>query len=168
MLYEAADRRQLHLTPLLREELVILLPPSATAPAKVTLDALTEMPLILPSGSHGLRRMIEQHLQDRGLTADPAIEVDSYSCIKQLVQDGFGCSILPVHAVAEESRNGLIQALPFTDRRIWREASLARHRTRISSRAASVAGQALQHVTAGLIADEIWLGASDNAGDDGT
>lgn len=163
VLYEAANRRQLHLTPLLREELVILLPPSATAPAQVTLAALTEMPLILPSGSHGLRRMIEQHMQDRGLSADPVIEVDSYSCIKQLVRDGFGCSVLPVHAVAEESRNGHLQTLPFTDRPIWREASLARHRTRLSSRAALVVGQALQDVTTGLIANGIWLGASDNS-----
>lgn len=104
--------------------------------------------------------MVEQHLLDNGLSASPAIEVDSYNCIKRLVQDGFGCSILPVHAVAEESENGLLQAIPFADQPIWRDAYLARHRTRNLSRAASVVIQSLQDVTAGLISDGIWPGAT--------
>ncbi|RJE82280.1 LysR family transcriptional regulator [Paracoccus onubensis] len=161
VLYGTGNRKHIRLTPLLREELVILLPPKVTPPAPVTLAALADMPLILPSSSHGLRRMIEQHLLDNGLAASPAIEVDSYNCIKRLVQDGFGCSILPVHAVAEASRSGLLQALPFSDQPIWRGAYLARHPTRILSQAASLTSQSLREVTAGLISDGIWLGASD-------
>lgn len=160
VLYGATNRKHIRLTPLLREELVILLPPHATPPTPVTLTALADMPVILPSASHGLRRMVERHLLDSGLSASPAIEVDSYNCIKRLVQDGFGCSILPVHAVAEESKRGLLQAFPFADQPIWRDVYLARHQTRNLSRAANIVNQSLQDVTAGLIAAGKWQGAS--------
>ncbi|RNF34491.1 LysR family transcriptional regulator [Paracoccus methylarcula] len=161
VLYGTANNRQIRLDPLLREELVILLPPDAPCRAPATLEALIGMPLILPSASHGLRRMIQQRMQEAGLVFDPAIEVDSYACIKRLVQDGFGCSVLPIHAVAEEAGRGLLQVQPFADDRFWRVAYLASHATRPLSRAASAVSQCLQEVTTELIAQGIWLGASD-------
>lgn len=161
VLYGSTNNRQIRLAPLLREELVILLPPDAPRSAPATLEALIDMPLILPSASHGLRRMIEQRMQEAGLVFDPAIEVDSYASIKQLVQDGFGCSVLPIHAVAAEAGRGLLQVQPFADDRFWRTAYLASHATRPLSRAASAVSGCLQEVTTELIARGIWLGASD-------
>ncbi|SIS54770.1 LysR family transcriptional regulator [Paracoccus saliphilus] len=161
VLYGATNSRQVRLEPLLQEELVILLPTGITDSAPASLATLTSMPLILPSASHGLRRMIQQRMQEAGLTFDPAIEVDSYACIKRLVQDGFGCSVLPVHAVVEEVERGLLQARPFADDRLWRSAYLASHSTRLLSRAATAASLCLREVTAELIGQGNWLGASD-------
>lgn len=161
VLYSISNSRQIRLEPLLQEELVILLPPGQSAPAPATMASLSSMRLILPSASHGLRRMIQQRMQEAGLTFDPAIEVDSYACIKRLVQDGFGCSVLPVHAVAEEVERGLLRAIPFAKDRLFRSAYLASHASRALSRAANAVNLCLREVAAELISDGVWLGAND-------
>lgn len=160
VLYGISNSRQVHLEPLLQEELIILLPPAQAAPTPATMASLSSMRLILPSASHGLRRMIQQRMQEGGHAFDPAIEIDSYACIKRLVQDGFGCSVLPVHAVTEEAERGLLQAIPFAKDRLFRSAYLASHSTRALSRAAKAVSLCLREVTAELIGDGLWLGAN--------
>jgi LysR family nitrogen assimilation transcriptional regulator len=141
---------------LLREELVLLRPPGPTS-APLPPEALKDLPLILPSNAHGLRKMIEADLP--GMTLDPVIEVDSYASIKKLVAAGYGCSVLPYHTVVDEVARGALQALPFAGPGLSRHACLAYASARPLTGAAEAVSLLLKEVVAGLIRDETWAGA---------
>lgn len=141
---------------LLREDLFLLTPPGAPA-SRQGPEALKDLPLILPSNAHGLRKMIEGDL--RGVALDPVIEVDSYASIKKLVAAGYGCSVLPYHTVVEEVAQGALQAMPFADPGLSRHAYLAYVSSRPLTGAAEAVSLLLKEVVASLIRDETWAGA---------
>ncbi|WP_163849278.1 LysR family transcriptional regulator [Pseudooceanicola aestuarii] len=146
---------------LLDEELVLLLPPDtgtdvAVAPGP---ESLARLPLILPSGAHGLRVMIDQRLRAQGITVTPEIEVDSYRNIKRLVAGGYGASVLPRHAVADAAEAGHLLLRPFAAPGLRRSAYMARANARPAPRAAQLVASLLREVTAELIAKGDWPGA---------
>ena len=69
-------------TPLLREELVVLLPKDAYLLFLNARDALLNIPLVLATHTHSLRKIFEHKLRMMNIFTDPTIEVDSY-CKKQ-------------------------------------------------------------------------------------
>lgn len=158
VLYGDPGEAGLKSVPLLEEELVLLLPPG-TGAGEVGLERLSDAPLILPSESHGLRRMVERHLRDSGVAVEPAIEIDSYPCIKQLVADGHGQSVLPFHAVATEAAQGLLNVRPFAEPKLWRRAHLAWNAGRPPGRAVECVEMTLRDEIATLIARGVWAGA---------
>ncbi len=145
--------------PLLDEELVMLAPPAQAGAGPTPLDHLAGIPLILPSGAHGLRTMLEEKLRVKGISVAPDIEVDSYSNIKRLVEQGYGCSVLPFHAVAQEASAGRLSVSPFDAPGLWRRTYLAHTTARPLTRAASAVSEILTTVSAELIADGTWAGA---------
>lgn len=146
-------------TALLREELVMLIPPDAAPDCPTVEDALADMPLILPSGAHGLRIMLEQKLGQRNIIIDPAIEVDSYNNIKSLVSTGYGCSILPFHAIAGDVARGRLACIKFDEPRLWRSAHLVHRSTRPLTRATRAVHDVIPAVIDRLLADNSWSGA---------
>lgn len=158
VLYGEIGEPGLRSSPLLEEELVLLAPPGTTTD-EAGLAILADNPLILPSEAHGLRRMIEQSLRAEDLRVDPAIEIDSYPCIKRLVADGYGCSVLPWHAVAEEAAKGLVSVRRFARPRLWRRANLAWNAARPLGQAAQCVQDLLRAEVGQLIATGVWVGA---------
>lgn len=71
-----------------------LLPPGA-----VPLAALARLPLVLPSGQHGLRVLLNKHFEAAGLNIAPRLELDSMASAVRLVKSGEWATILPVSAV---------------------------------------------------------------------
>ncbi|MCB8881120.1 LysR family transcriptional regulator [Acidisoma cellulosilytica] len=53
------------------------------------------MPLILPSGHHGLRYIVDQAARDAKLEPNVVIEVDGFAAINKLVAAGLGMTLLP-------------------------------------------------------------------------
>lgn len=145
-------------TALLEEELAMLLPPGAVVPEPAGLEVLAAHPLILPSGPHGLRAMLDVELRRLGIAAVPAIELDSYAGIKQLVADGHGVSVLPRHAVAAEAAAGQVTVRALAPS-LWRTAWLARSSTRPLTRAAETVAHLIEDTALGLIAAQRWQGA---------
>jgi LysR family nitrogen assimilation transcriptional regulator len=159
ILYNDPQGQGLAHRPLLEEELVLICPPGTGGADRPALDLLGSLPLILPSGAHGLRRMLDRVFRDRGMTVDPAFEVDSYASIKQLVEDGFGCSVLPQHAVTAEAGAGRLVLRRFEDAALWRSAHLV-HATRLPmTRACGAVHDMLGELVAGLIDGGCWAGA---------
>lgn len=145
---------------LLEEELVLLTPPgSKQGTGEVSLDYLAGKDLILPSEAHGLRIMLKKLFDARGLAAEPAIELDSYGNIKRLVEAGYGYSILPLHAVAEDERAGRLSVRHFIDPRLSRRAYMIRDISRPTTRATLIVCSVLKDLVADLIEDGTWLGA---------
>lgn len=144
---------------LLREELVMLIPPEAAPDCPTVEEAIEDMPLILPSSAHGLRMMLEQMLAKRTIRVEPTIEVDSYVNIKRLVSSGYGCSILPFHAIAQDVARGQLASLKFAAPRLWRSAHLV-HQSAIPLKiAAQAVHDEIPLVIDDLLADNSWAGA---------
>lgn len=87
-------------------------------------DAL-KMPMILPSKGHGLRDQIMAAADTANLEVTTIIDVDSYSNIKKLVEEGLGVSILPKNAIAAEVAAGRLRGWSFRDPQIKRSVYLA-------------------------------------------
>jgi LysR family nitrogen assimilation transcriptional regulator len=95
--------------PLVVEELLIIGPPAdrsrMDAPAsgaEVPLSAMTDLPLILPSRPHGLRRLIDETAASHGHALNVVMDVDSFHTMLELVRSGLGYTILPPASVVRE------------------------------------------------------------------
>ncbi|MGE5087843.1 MAG: LysR substrate-binding domain-containing protein, partial [Candidatus Levyibacteriota bacterium] len=110
---------------LLEEELFVILPQdSKLVPPRRTSLTLAEaaaLPLILPTGEHGLRRRIAAEFEQRNLSAHVVAEIDSLSLLMNCVYDGIGATIKPMAAIVLESQRGRKwRALPISDARLIR------------------------------------------------
>ena len=61
----------------------------------VALSELKDVPLILPTGSHGLRSALEAAFTRAGLQSTIAAEIDSLTTLMESVDAGLGATIQP-------------------------------------------------------------------------
>ncbi|MBW0172496.1 MAG: LysR substrate-binding domain-containing protein [Hydrogenophaga sp.] len=94
--------------PLVEEELFVMLPDDSdlVAPRRIKLSCAetAELPLILPTGIHGLRRRISAEFEQRNLTTRIVAEIDSLSLLMTCVRDGMGATIKPMSAALLEGK----------------------------------------------------------------
>lgn len=156
-----SDLREVGMTSeaLLEEELVLLMPPDHGQRGSLGLEFLSDRTLILPSKAHGLRVMLDKVFAAQGFKLAPTIELDSYRNIKQLVEDGYGCSILPFHAVEAELGSGKLSVHHFSDIALKRGAYLIQDVSRPTTRATAVLSQLIREVVDELILEGKWSGA---------
>ncbi len=149
--------------PLVEEELFVILPKhSDLVPARRTSLAIAEaaaLPLILPTGTHGLRQRISAELEQRNLIARVVAEIDSLSLLMTCVYDGMGATIKPMGAIyLERARGREWRALSISDARLRRRNYLySLPPERLSTAAAAVAGE-IRTTTAELMATGAWTG----------
>jgi LysR family transcriptional regulator, regulatory protein for tcuABC len=149
--------------PLLEEELFLMLPRHSTlvAPRRtsVTIAEAAALPLILPTGSHGLRRRIAAEFEQRNLVAQVVAEIDSLSLLMTCVYDGMAATIKPMAAIyLEGSRGRQWRALSICDARMSRRNYLySLPAQRLSAAAAAVASE-LKETARGLMDSGTWTG----------
>jgi LysR family nitrogen assimilation transcriptional regulator len=158
VLYEDYAGPEISSQLLLREELVLLVPPKTDCTGKTAIEVMEQVPLVLPSASHGLRKMLDRAFRKKSIELSAFIEVDSYGNIKQLVEDGYGASILPFHAVSREVEEGRLNVLRFADQSIQRGIYLSALKSRRLSRAAVEVEKTLLVLIAELLAEGKWAG----------
>ncbi len=90
-------------TELLREELFFVFPRETrilSDDAKdISIREIADLPLILPSGQHGLRRRIDMEFERLDLQLVPVAEIDSLPVLMRCLQRGMGATIKPHAAV---------------------------------------------------------------------
>jgi LysR family tcuABC transcriptional regulator len=161
--------RDLTVEPLLVEELFLILPKHsgwvAADRTSITLDEAASLPLILPTGSHGLRQRIAAELDNRGLTANIIAEIDSLSLLMSCVYDGIGVTIKPMGAVMQEGARGRKwRYLSFSDAHLRRRNFLySLPPERLTSVAAVVIGE-LKETARELVEGGAWRGFEEIAG----
>ncbi len=151
--------------PLLDEELFVLLPAHSTlvAPGRTSLRVAeaAALPLILPTGNHGLRRRIAAEFEQRGLLARIVAEIDSLSLLMNCVYDGLGATIKPMAAVFHEGERGREwRALPVSDARMRRPNFLYSLAAGRLSTAAAVVAAELKDTVRDLIDTGTWRGVA--------
>ena len=105
MLYNANASNGLELTPLVREELLLVQarPPGLQEdppPPPIALKDVAALPLVIPSRPNAIRMHVESELARIGCQAHIAFEIDGVPAILELVADGAGAAILSRNAVA--------------------------------------------------------------------
>ena len=116
VLYNAAATPDVEITPLGREELLLVQPAAGppgghadsadgTAPtAHATLAELSQLPLVIPSRPNAIRMHVEGALAQAGLSPTVAMEVDGIPSILELVAGGAGCAVLSRQTVVSAQR----------------------------------------------------------------
>ena len=105
MLYNANASNGLELTPLVREELLLVQarPPGLQEdppPAPIALKDVAALPLVIPSRPNAIRMHVESEMVRIGCQPHIAYEMDGVPAILELVADGAGAAILSRNAVA--------------------------------------------------------------------
>lgn len=154
---------KLDATALLEEELFVLFPESSPyAPpgrASITVAEVADLPLILPTSTHGLRRRVVAEFERRNLKPQVVAEIDSLSLLMSCVQDGIGATIKPMSALQlEEARGKSWRALSISDARITRRNYLHSISANLLSPAASAVAREIQDTAARLVNSGAWRG----------
>ena len=148
---------------LLEEELFVMLPRSSplVAPRRtgLTIAEVASLPLILPTGTHGLRRRIDAEFEQRSLSAQVVVEIDSLSLLMGCVYSGMGATIKPMSALQLEGERGREwRALSITDARITRHNYLYSIAPTMLSPAAAVVATELRDTAHRLVQSGEWTG----------
>lgn len=98
---------------------------------RLTFADLTGLRLILPSRMHQLRRIIDQVAEERGVQLVAALDLDSLSAVKMMLDDRHGgyATILPYHSVAGDAEQGRFSIMPIDDPAMFRTIALLRPET---------------------------------------
>jgi LysR family tcuABC transcriptional regulator len=105
MLFDSQAGRRLSVMPLLEEKLFLIESRHAVQATAVKLTKrmsvaqLAGLPLILPTGSHGLRSTLESAFARAKCKPNVVAEIDSLAMLMDAVDSGFGCTVQPWAAV---------------------------------------------------------------------
>ncbi len=155
--------RDVSIEDLLEEELFVMLPKHsrlvAAKRSSITLAEAAALPLILPTGMHGLRRRVSAELEQRKLRANIVAEIDSLSLVMNCAYEGLGVTIKPMAAIFIEGQRGREwRALAISDARLSRRNYLySLSPVRLSAPAALVAAE-LRATAKDLMASGAWSG----------
>ncbi|NSY99557.1 nitrogen assimilation transcriptional regulator [Agrobacterium tumefaciens] len=107
LIYAADPIKGVTLQPLFREEMFLVSPPgtrfAVESSRPLPLSALQEVPLLLPSKAHLLRRLIDDALARARVSPEVISEIESVPALSAAVLDGLGSTILPASVVTETS-----------------------------------------------------------------
>lgn len=151
VLYDPRATRSVRTEPLTNENLYLIGPPGAglSDDRPVPFAELAREPLLLPSGRHGLRNILDRLATEAGLTLAVSIETDSYSALKDLVRHGYGRTVLSLPPIRQDIAAGRLTAAPIIGPTPMRRLVLSYPSDRPVSRAAQFAGRTLAAIMTG-------------------
>ncbi|SPA23013.1 putative transcriptional regulator, LysR family [Cupriavidus taiwanensis] len=162
IVFRTETARRWSVTPLLDEKLYVLGAPDLPGLPKgqrARLAQLGELPLILPSASHGLRALLDAAFARVRVTPNVVAEIDGLSLLMDAVRAGFGATIQPGAALARLNDPTLVRA-PVADAQVGRHNLLASLSDDELSPAALAARVVLADTARSLVRDGAWFGAT--------
>lgn len=103
LLFDPPPSPQLAYETLLHEPLLLVAPAqgatSPQLPQRVSLAALANHPMVLPSAPNAIRSVVDTALQPRRISLQVVAEVGAVQTVLSLVAQGVGCTILPESAL---------------------------------------------------------------------
>ncbi len=133
--------------------------PLETPPGRpVTLASIKDLGLILPSPSHGLRRVIDRYARERDTDLNVVVEMDAMTQIKELVARGSGFTILSAAAAFDFEKHGEIVKSLIVEPELVRHVYLATKPSKSRSRACRAVEEIALEVTRDIVSRGIWDG----------
>jgi LysR family nitrogen assimilation transcriptional regulator len=119
VLYNVSSTAGLEITPLVREELLLVQarPPGLQEdppPAPLSLAEVATLPLVIPSRPNAIRMHVETEMANIGCQPHIALEIDGVPAILDLVADGAGAAILSRNAVARSIKPSAFTVRPIS------------------------------------------------------
>ena len=169
MLFSTQAGRRWSVLPLLDEKLLLMrarrhMPADAAeAGARsrpVSMRALAEQPLILPTGSHGLRAAIDAAALRARVSLRLVAEIDSLAMLMEAVDAGFGATVQPGAAVGRyPDAAARFHLAPLADRQASRRNAVCSLSDDELSPAALAVRVVMVDVARGLVDAGQWPGA---------
>src|SRR3546814_19794372 len=92
------------------EELFLMIPEHSRLVPRgrksITIVDAAALPLILPTGAHGLRQRIAAEFENRCLNANVVAEIDSLALLMNCVYDDIGATLKPMGVVMQDGARG--------------------------------------------------------------
>lgn len=163
MLFREEPAQRWSVLPLLDERLFVIGAsglPGMPAGKSTTLAALAGLPLILPSGTHGLRALVASCFKQAGAEPRIAAEIDGLAILMDAVQGGLGATIQPGAALSRAGSAAGLVSVPVSDEQATRPNLLASLSDDELSPAGLAARVVLADVARTLVAQGRWPGAT--------
>ncbi|UHL63475.1 LysR substrate-binding domain-containing protein [Paralcaligenes sp. KSB-10] len=149
-------------TPLLSERLFVIFSPALPKmprAKRIRLDQVGALPLILPTGSHGLRSTLNAAFARNKVAPNIVMEIDSLAMLMDAVRAGYGATIQPGAAIARLSGDAM-RLVEISDLQVGRQNILASLSEDELSPAALAARVVLLSTVKSLVAEGCWMGAT--------
>lgn len=148
--------------PLLEEDLFVMVASNSTWVPKrqktIALAELARLPLVLPSASHGLRRMLLTEFERKNLEMHPVAELDSLMLSMRYVLDGAGATVQPMSATRAFDAPDALRCLRISDAPLSWTSYLYTLPVQKLSTAAAIVQVELKHVLRELVGGGVWRG----------
>lgn len=150
---------------LFREELFVVFPADKDlfpkSKVSVGIRDLADVPLILPSQQHGLRKRIDIEFERLDLTITPLAEIDSLPILMRCLLRGMGATIKPHSAVNVfgPEHSSIWRFLPIKDVSLSRVNYLYSAPEQETSLAMRIVAQEIRNVVCEQIKTGRWIGA---------
>jgi len=162
ILFNVERTQRWSVTPLLEERLFLVAKgdlPGLPTTRRVKLAQLASLPLILPSGPHGLRSLLDNAARQSRFELNVAAEIDGLAMLMDAVRAGYGATIQPGAAVARFIGESLVM-IEITDASAHRPNLLVSLSDDELSPAGLAARGVLTSVTQTLVRQKRWPGAT--------
>ncbi|WP_114964447.1 LysR family transcriptional regulator [Alkalilacustris brevis] len=128
--YDPIANKDLHIRPLLHDDLVLISPPGQIGPAPTPIDfhALGRYPLILDSPDQITRKLIDRQAIREKVTLNIVIEVESVNLKRELLLSQGCCSIVPLGLFNDAIDRGQFEWAPIVSPSITRTLCLVSRR----------------------------------------
>ncbi len=164
ILFDAQGARRWSVQPLLEEKLYLIQSkrrPVCPHTATTTMAQMGGVPLILPSGSHGLRNAIVTAFAHAGLPLNMALEIDGLPLLMEAVMAGMGATVQPWSPVKlHHATQGEFLWSEIVDGQVRRPAMLCGLSEDELSPAALAARVVLRDCAEHLVTSGAWAGAT--------
>ncbi len=161
VVFETESARRWSVLPLLDEALFLIgLPtlPGMPTGARARVAALQALPLVLPTGTHGLRAVVNACFAQARCSPRTVLEVDGLGTLMDVVHSGEAATIQPGSVAARIPP--ALKAVALADRGARRRSLLASLSDDELSPAALAVRVTLREVAATLVRQGRWLGAT--------
>lgn len=167
VLYNSPNHPSVLTEPLADDELFLIGPAMGERllpPGPIGLGVLAELPMILPSRPHGLRRLIDNTLAERGIYPRVEMELEAMPSTLLLVEEGTGYTVLPYASVHLLVEAGRLDVWPF-DPPITRKLILATSSQRPMSSTFRPLFRTVRTELRDIMSTHIWKPKSQNISD---
>lgn len=116
VLHDARRSQHILFSPLAELELSLVSPKSrspASDSGAIPVGKLADLPLVLPTRNHGLRRTVEQAAGEADIALDVVLEIDALDLMREVVIQGMGHTVLAMPAVLSLAKAGLVECRRF-------------------------------------------------------